>query len=297
MSTISHTITCLGPMSHGDIGADTGNVMRFRRIAHLSPAGVPVYIPAISAGALRGVVRRILWRDIFDRTGLSRETLPGQWDRLYAALANGGTIEAAEKRVSPDEIRARRAALPVLSLLGAALYTSHMAGRARVSNSVLDCRESAAAGLPVDGAAPMRDLLADETRVRHVDREEQDTESSGVGPMPTTVETVISGARFVGHTHCAPSLEASAWAYGLDRVTHLGGKSAAGFGEVRVQHDGDASEYAAWLDANVETLRASLLALADALAKGGKGKKGKPKSKKAAPTPPPAKGDDSLALF
>lgn len=295
MSTVRHTIICLGPMSHGDMGADTGNVMRFRRIAHLSPSGVPVYVPAVSAGALRGVVRRILWRDTFDRVGLSRETLPGQWDRLYAALANGGTIEAAEKRVSPDEIRARRAAMPVLSLLGAALYSSHMSGRARVSNSVLDCREAADAGLSVDGAASMRDLLSDETRVRHVDREEQDTEASGVGPMPTTIETVISGSRFVGHTHCAQSLEASAWAYGLDRVTHLGGKSSAGFGEVRMEHDGESAEYATWLDDNAEALRASLLALAESLSKGTK--KTSAKKTKVRPKAPSTPSDDSLEIF
>lgn len=286
MSVVNHQIIALGPISHGDLGADTGNVMRFRRIAQLN-AGTPVYIPAISAGALRGVVRRALWRDIFDRAGLSRETLPGQWDRLYAALANGGTIEAAEKRVSPDDIRARRAALPVLSLLGAALYTSHMSGRAKVSNSWLKCREAG------DQAPPMRDLLTDETRVRHVDREEQEPDISGVGPMPTTIETVIAGCTFAGHTHCAPELERSAWAYGLGQITHIGGKSAAGFGEVEITHDGDPSVYIAWLEKNGEAHRQALIALAGQLQKPGKKPKAKPKAK----PKPTAVPQDQTGIF
>lgn len=275
MPVIRHTIIARAPIAHGDFGANSGNVSRFRRIPVLSPEGVPVYIPAISAGALRGVIRRILWREVFERCGLSRENVE-QWDRLYAALANGGTIEAAEKRVTPDAIRQRRERFPALSLLGAALYTSHMAGRALVSNSWLDCREHP--DLPSE--TPMRDLLADESRVRHVDVEEQNPDVSGVGPMPTTVETVIARSRFVGHAFVAAELEASAWAHGLDRVRHLGGKSAAGFGEVEIEHDGDGTLYRAWLDSHADELRGHLLTLAKELAKPGKAKrKGKKKAK------------------
>lgn len=272
---IRHAITTLGPLSHGDLGADTGNVGRFRRIPIATAAG-PLPIPALSAGALRGVVRRALWREVFDLVGLSRETCDG-WDRLYAALANGGTIETAESRVSPDAIRARRRALPVLSLLGAALYSSHMAGRAKVSTSWLQCRE-----LGVD-APPMRDLLADETRVRHVDREEQDPDASGVGPMPTTTETVITGARLCGHTSVSHPLEASAWAHGLDLITHLGGKSGQGYGEVEVGHDGDGSLYVAWLSEHREEVRASLVQLASELTGGKKPKKARPDPAPSAP--------------
>lgn len=282
MTIVRHTIHTLGPLSHGDLGADTGNVGRFRRIPIASVAG-PLPIPALSAGALRGVVRRALWREVFDELGMSRETVDG-WDRLYAALANGGTIESSETRVSPDAIRARRRAMPVLSLLGAALYSSHMAGRAKVSNSWLQCRE-----LGVD-APPMRDLLADETRVRHVDREEQDPDVSTVGPMPTTTETVITGARLCGHASIASPLEASAWAHGLDLITHLGGKSGQGYGEVRIDHDGDGSAYVAWLSERRGQLKDALLKMAAELA-GGK------KAKKARPDPAPEPADTTSSLF
>jgi hypothetical protein len=260
MITISHTITLLAPMSHGDPGPDLGNVTRFRRLPMVDATGQVIHVPALSAGALRGVVRRLLWREVFDRCGLGRDQMEApKWDRLYAALANGGHIERAESRISPDDIRARRAAMPVLSLLGAALYGSHMAGRAQVSTSWLDCWETG------KGDKPAADYLADEHRVRHVDREEQEPEVSGVTPMPTTIETVITGATLSGHARVGAALEASAWCRGLDLVRYLGGKSGQGFGEVTVEHDGSAALYLAWLDEHTDELRASLLALADEL--------------------------------
>lgn len=280
MNTIHHLITVRGPMSHGSFEKDLGNAMLFRRSPVMAPDGRLYRIPVLSAGALRGVVRRILWREVFAKTGLSRETM-GEvaWDRLYAALCNGGTIEASESRVSPDTIRARRAAMPVLSLLGSALYTSHMAGLARVTNSWLVCKESRAAGLVSVLAPgcdlPACDLLAEESRVRHVDQEEQNPDVSNVGPMPTTIEVVIAGARLAGTMTSSGELEASAWAHGLEQVSHLGGKSAAGFGEVEIAHDGDPSLYRAWLEQAVAdgTLRTSLLALAEELTPSKKAKK------------------------
>lgn len=290
LEAISHAITLLGPMSHGAMGQDTGNMMLFRRIPRIHDGEV-VHVPALSAGALRGVVRRLLWREAFDACDLSRETFHcsqclGSWDRLYAALANGGTIEAAETRVDPDAIRTRRAQLPVLSLLGSALYSSHMAGRARVSNSWLVCREAGH-----DEAKSAWDYVAEETRVRHVDAEEQDPDTSGVGPMPTTVETLIAGSELAGHAHVTGDLERSAWAHGLDLVTHLGGKSGQGFGEVGIEHTGDGALYVGWLADNAEPMKDALLRLAADLGSGSaRAKKGRAK-KDAAQVAAPAEAD------
>lgn len=259
---IDHKITCLGPLAHGTMGTRTGNASLIRRTQILR-GGQVLDVPCVSAGALRGVVRRLLWRETFDGLDLSRETVAG-WDRLYAALANGGTIEAAERRVSPDVIRQRRRELPVLSLLGAALYTSHLAGRARVSDSLLVCAEVGT------GEMSCWDLVAEESRVRHADSEEQDPDLSGVGPMPTTIEVIVACATLRGHAQIGGDLEASAWAHGLDLVRYLGGHSGQGFGEVQILHDGDGALYVAWLAEHGEALRASLLRLCEELQKAPK---------------------------
>lgn len=274
------------PISHNEIGADMGNVTLFRRMARVVDGRV-LRLPVISAGALRGVVRRLLWRETFEACGLSRETVGSPaWDRLYAALANGGTIEAAETRVVPDVIRARRAAMPVLSLLGSALYTSHMAGRLQLSHAWLLCAELG--GAP--GALPADDLLTETSTVRHADLEEQDPDVSKVGPMPTTVEVVIAGAAFEARAHVSGGLESSAFAHGLELIRTIGGKSGQGNGAVRVEHDGDGGAYVSWLAANVDAVRAALLQLADELT-------GKPKKPKSAGGGKPKTDADTTDTF
>lgn len=271
MSVINFRIKALGPVSHGDMGhGDLGNMQVFRRIPRVYD-GRPVGVPAISAGSIRGVLRRLLWREVFAVCGLSRENT-ANWDRLYGALANGGHIEAAEARVTPDRIRARRAALPVLSTLGAALYTSHMAGRARVSNAWVECVEL---GEGYESHASFVDLLAEESRVRHVDSEEQDPDVSMVTAMPTTIETVIAGAEFCGYMHVSGEIEPSVMAHGLDMVTHLGGKAGQGFGAVEITHDGDGEMWRDRLRDQQEEITASLQELAGELAAKTKTKKKK----------------------
>lgn len=264
-------VRCHAPVSHNEIGSNAGNVTTFRRMDRII-SGRKVGIPALSAGSLRGNVRRLLCREMFEACGISRETMGSPaWDRLYAALANGGTIEGAETVVKPDAIRARRAAIPVLSLLGAALYSSNMSGRLKAGHAWLRCQE-------LGSGLPESDQVQEVSTVRLPDREEHDPAVSGVGPMPTTVEMVLPGAVFDFVSSVDGELEASAWAHGLDLVAYVGGKSGAGAGSVTIHHDGDGTLYVEWLKANTESLRASLLQLAEELtpskAKGKKGKKG-----------------------
>lgn len=266
--TIETSIKLQSPVSHNEIGSDMGNVTLFRRMSRVIEGRV-VRVPVVSAGAIRGLVRRLLFREIFEKTGLSRETVGSPaWDRLYAALANGGTIEAAEVRVSPDAIRERRAAIPPLSLLGSALYTSHMTGRLHATHAWLVCRE-----INGEPALPMDQLVTEISTVRHHDAEEQNPDVSNVGPMPTTVEVVIAGAEFLQSATISGELEASCWAHGLDMVTHIGGKTGQGNGGVWIDHDGDGAMYREWLESNIEPLREALLKLADELT--GSKKKGK----------------------
>jgi len=274
VTRIDLTIHALAPIAHNQMGADTGNVTTFRRMQRVV-GGRLIRVPVISAGALRGVVRRALWRETFAACGLSRSVVGGPWDRLYAALANGGTIEAAETRVVPDAIRARRAALPVLSLLGSALYSSHMAGRLKLTHAWLDCSELGSGGLS------MHDLVTEITTVRHHDAEEQDPDVSGVGPMPTTAEVVVQGASLQAASSVTGDLEASAWAHGLDLVEYVGGKSGQGNGLVRIDHTSNGAAYVAWLAEHRDEVRAALLKLAQDL--GGKREKKGKKPKAAEP--------------
>ena len=261
------TLTALSPLSHGAFsdGSSGGNAMAFRREPILTEDGLR-RVPVISGNAVRGVMRRNIMRELLDRSGVTRASMDAAlegksmrgWDRLYAALAQGGTIEEMEKVVSPSEIRERRAALPPLSLFGAALYSSLLSGQMSIGFAWPVCRETVAAGIVVTDIPEVElqradDLISDTGLVRHVNREEADTLESGVTPMPYTIEVLATGTELQSSINLTPQvteIEFSCLCHAIKSLRFIGGKSATGFGEVRVSSDVDLDDklYLEWLD-------------------------------------------------
>lgn len=271
---ITATIRLLSPFSHGTFGyADEGNAVMLRRELIVSLPGNP-RVPYLSGNSLRGRLRRVTMRALFDAARITRAAMVAEghgrrWDRLYAALANGGHLDGSEGRVDPERVRELRAALPPLSVYGAALYSWMMPGRARVGFSWLVCAETVEAGLVTALSSPAwaEEQVTEIGHVRHIDRTEADPEQSGVTPMPLTIEAVGTGARLQSRIRLDrgwTSLEASCVAWGLDQIHDLGAKAGAGLGAVEIDHDGDGTEYAAWLaDHGPTTAREALLRLAE----------------------------------
>ena len=281
------TLVAVSPLHHGAFSdIDTGNVTAFRRIAIALPDGRHVSVPHVSGSALRGQVRRILMRGLLDACGVTPESAGARpYQRLYAALANGGHLEGSEASVDPARISALRAALPPLSALGAALYTWQLAGRVEVGALWPVAQETALGGQVSDpGGAlrPVEDMVVEYSHTRHVDRDEHDPATSGVTPMPVTIEVLIPGTMLEARisTRRATDIEASALAWALEHIEAVGAKSGSGLGRVRVQVEGASGDlYAAWLGEHRDVTRAALLALAADL---GSERKPKGKSKGAA---------------
>lgn len=86
-------VTALSPISHGAFtdGADTGNIMEFRRMPIVID-GQAVQIPVISGNALRGTMRRLLAREFFQVLGIGKIFEQKEQDKLYAILGNGGAL-------------------------------------------------------------------------------------------------------------------------------------------------------------------------------------------------------------
>ena len=261
-------LTCVSPLSHGAFGESAGNTTLCRRMTVVSLPDRP-RIPCVSGNALRGVLRRIVMREMLDRAQMDRAAMGARWDRLYAVLANGGHLEGtADDVIRPDEIRALRASLPPLSIFGAAMYSRMLAGRMTVGFLWPRSIETLAAGLVSE--APQihaEDLVVELTHTRHVDREEQSPSVSGVTPMPQTMEILAPGAILESEIYFGPgatAIEKSCIARGLDRLSAIGGRAAAGLGRVTVAHDGDAQPYSAWLEETTD-LRDRLEALSHTL--------------------------------
>jgi hypothetical protein len=240
------------PLAHGAFGLSAGNATLCRRIPLVGLPGIPS-VPCVSGNALRGTLRRIVMRELLEVAGVNRLAIPDTWDRLYAAIANGGHLDGNETSVRPTDIREIREALPPLSVFGAALYSWMLPGHMTVGFLWPRCSETIAAGLVEHGDESMvaEDLVGEVSMCRHIDREHQDSERSGVTPMPTTIEAILPGTllessiTFADH---ATEIERSCIAHGLSKIASLGGKSGSGMGAVEMVDGPDAVEpYRAWL--------------------------------------------------
>lgn len=257
------------PLVHGAFGPDTGNCTLFRRMTAIVD-GRRMRIPAVSGNSLRGLLRREAMRHLFDGAGLNMGNCPN-WDRLYAALANGGTLQGAgESTVRPEETRKLREALPPLSVFGAALYNRLLPGRLAVDILWPECDETIA----MVESHLAEDLIEEVSQVRHVDRDEQDSGVSGVTPMPYTFETLVTGAVLIGGLSFGPSataIEKGCVFYALGRIQTLGGKTSSGFGRVGLieptydELDSWTAPYMEWCEGNLWG-RDALLQLAESMA-------------------------------
>lgn len=267
------------PLSHGAFGPRVGNATPIRREPVVSLDGAPL-VPCVSGNALRGVMRRAIMREMFDVCDLHRgssDLRPKVWDRLYAALANGGHLDGTEHTVSPDARRALRAALPPVSVFGASLYSYLLPGRLQVGLAWPVCQELEAVGLvrsaPGSLAIPVcaEDLVSETTSVRHIDRDEHDPEESGVTPMPVTIEALSTGAvlhariTLQGPGGTPDPLEAGIVLHALRGLHHIGGKSAQGFGVVspHIETSVVTRDWPAWLREHRDEVRAALVDLGE----------------------------------
>ena len=245
-------IRLLSPLSHGGFGPSTGNSTLIRRISVWCPGAGMIEVPCLSGNALRGMVRRVLFRDLFARLRIDQAALRDkQWDRLYAALANGGTLSGSEKTVDPDRIRRLRAEIPPLSVLGSALYSYMLPGHVSFGICWPVCQETAAAKLVTESSSELAESLVEEVSlVRLPDTDRQDVGATSVGPMPTTFEAIKTGARLECELIFAPhtsEIEVSAIGYALGLIDYVGGKIASGHGRVEIQHSLDPEPYTQWL--------------------------------------------------
>lgn len=267
MKTIIAKLTAMAPISHGafDDGGDVGNAMLFRREPIVSLDGFP-RVPVVSGNSLRGILRRGLMREVLLNAEITIETFEEvfsnelqakrAWDRMYAVLACGGTLEGAlDDTVRPEETRTLRREFPALSLLGSAMYTKMIGGMAQIGFVWPVCSETIAGGLVQFSECKYsaEEIITEVGQVRHIDRENADPELTGVKPMPITIEALATGTTLESRIKLLPhstSIERACLVHGLRSLSTIGGKSGSGFGVIDVSlSDDDDVEYTEWLNA------------------------------------------------
>ncbi len=249
------------PLSHGDpaLSDDTGNFRALRK-QHIVGVGD---VPVVSGNAIRGVMRRLVMRHFLAAAGMAPDgyaNAPGHWDRIYAVMANGGTLTGSEKSVQTQRLREVRAACPPLSLLGSALYTYMLPGMIAVMDAYPQCRELAEVGFTDPSSLGISDLYGDRNHVRLISPE-IDKEAAGITPMPYTHEILYPGAVIQGGIiidRAATEIERDCLAWILLNLNQVGGNIGKGMGLVEITASdeiGSPNRYESWIFANATAAR------------------------------------------
>lgn len=250
------------PLAHGAFGDENlGNYSAFRRLP-IIVNGKAVSIPVVSGNALRGKMRREIMREMYKASEMSMEKFIAEfgmtkskraWDRLYAALFGGGTIDNVDVNINTGALREIREKLPPLSLFGSALYSVLMPGMMNIGFCFPVCHETISAGL-CEGESGIRaaELIEDIGLTRHIDRENANPEETGVKPMPYQVECMIPGVKMQAEIDFEPmatEIEKHCAAHAVKLLHTIGGKQAVGFGKIKMLNaDADDSLYLQWLE-------------------------------------------------
>lgn len=259
-------VTALLPLSHnGDVRM--GNSTRLRRQVMILRDGGRWSIPYVSGNAIRGYLRRRAMADMLREIDYAVDVTKAGGKSLWHAMFSGGTLS----RGTGMDLAAKHSVyetIPMVRLFGWAWGNQMIESKMKVSGMMPVCRE-----LHGEKEISVRNLVE---KVFHTRKDDRWTEAGDGEPnqMIYETETFVAGTRFTHRfsVEDPTDLELSA----LCRVIELwrkypvvGGKSAIGMGEVKLEYDlGDVTDgaYLQYLKDNAGAIRSVL----DGLASGKK---------------------------
>jgi hypothetical protein len=264
-------VEAVSPVHHGG-DESAGNVALVRAVKVPGPDGQSVRLPIVSGNSVRGVMRRLLMRDMLAAVGYEVAS-----PKLHHALFSGGQLEGTDDTGGLDLAFRRRLRedVPPLGLLGTAAGNDLIPGCLKVGLLVPVCAETAAL-LPAKwrtderAARPVRDFLDFSFLTR---RDDLGDEAARGQQMIASFEVLVAGTLFawelalVEATPLQRACLGRAVALWAEHGT-VGGKSATGHGRVRLVDPPaiEATAYADYLAGEGPRLRDALDALAARLA-------------------------------
>ena len=235
---IPGTIVALSPIQHGG-DEKTGSTPVLRSLTHWdSLTGRHVRLPFFSGNAIRGILRRLLMRDMCERIGYEVRSA-----KMHHALFTGGVLEGTDEAAGQIDLAFRTSArdnIPPLALLGSAVGNQMIQGCLRVDHAMPICREYAALLAHIED--PRKDQsIRTFTDVSFATRRDDLRAERGADEqaqqMKIEFEAFISGTAFA-HSFTlawASPVEASCLGHGISLLAdlpYIGGKSSSGYGRV-----------------------------------------------------------------
>lgn len=263
-------IVAVSPIQHGG-DEKTGSTPVLRSLTHWdSNAGKHVRLPVFSGNAIRGILRRLVMRDMVDRLGYQVNG-----PKLHHALYTGGVLEGTDEAAGFIDLAFRtqiRDAVTPLAVFGTAVGNQMIAGCLRVDHAIPICREYAALLEDVDDDRKqhsVRTFTDVSFATRRDDLRAERSADEQAQQMKIEFEVFISGTAFShGFTlSWANEVEQSCLGRAVElwqSLPYIGGKSSSGYGQVQLEYDGlpSSAAYLAYLDEHGQKVRDALDGLA-----------------------------------
>lgn len=255
----------LSPLSHfGDERLGTMQIMRTNKFLY---NGEFIDIPVYSGNGFRGQFRRIAMRDYLERIGIAEE---GVSEKLYYTLFTGGSLEGGSRYVEVGERRRIRKLCPPLALLGTAIGDQILQGKMKAPIFLPICKETVDyTGIESD--ISFYDMLEEVFYTRKDDLKsveynikEEVAKKKNDDPvqMKYEMQCLSAGAELTGtiiveNVNEIEESMVNATLKKLQETPFIGGKSAAGHGQVDMQYDELENEetYYNYLEENKEEMR------------------------------------------
>lgn len=240
--TVEGTLTALTTIfSGGD--EKTGVEATLRRIDYLI-GDEKTDVPIIDGNSIRGYLRRLLLTDFFNQLSYEIKT-----PKLFYLLSGGALEEVTAQESGKLNLQLRREIrvnLPPLSLLGGSMGNQAFAGKLIVAKALPICKELNDF-LPVQSKLSYYEYLTEAFMTRHAEREPPDSVVQNPKKEEPTIQMKVQfecfapGTRFYHKFMLLDALpvEKSCFARMLElwrERPFIGGKSAVGFGEIRLDY-------------------------------------------------------------
>lgn len=259
--TFEGTLTALTSIHTG--GDEKTGVENMMRKLVFIVDGEEELVPIIDGNSIRGNLRRLLLKDFFEQLGYTIKT-----PRLYYLLSGGALEEVSASDAGHLNLEMRReirAFIPPLSLLGASIGNQAFTGKLIVGKALPICCELNDF-LPIQGKLSYHTYITEAFNTRRAERELPESVAENLRgkdeeptiQMKVSLECFAPGTKFYHKFMLmdTTAIEKSCFARMVElwrERPFVGGKSAVGYGEVRIDYPKlilSSTDYLAWLQKN-----------------------------------------------
>lgn len=242
-------ITAISPIHHGG-DESTGSRATLRRMKFLVPSTdklgfKKMDIPVISGNSIRGVLRRLVMRDMLDTLDYKLKSI-----KTYHMLFAGGTLESVSSSdagaINLDMRKRLRASIPALSIFGSAVGNQMIEGKMKCSYAIPVCSELQTY-LPNDMLNPklnqnsIYELVSDDFTTRRDDLHGERDEDKAAHQMIVNFEVMAPGTDFYHKFTLLDCSDVESAVLGRalelwEKRPYIGGKSSIGLGEIELHY-------------------------------------------------------------